>query len=151
MHQTRVLILCTGNSCRSQMAEGLMRASAARKGMDIEIESAGIRPHVVDPHAIESLADIGIDISNHRSKSVMLFVGQRFDYVITVCDAAAEMCPVFPGHTQRLHWPTEDPAHTVGDAAAVRAAFARIRDELAARIERWLAETFDHPTVHPGP
>jgi arsenate reductase len=143
---TRVLILCTGNSCRSQMAEGLMRTLAQRAGVEIEVHSAGTRPCFVHPLAIEAMAAVGIDIASHRSKSVLLFAGQLFDYVITVCDNAAEMCPTFPGKYQRLHWPTADPAAAIGDGQAVRAEFARVRDELARRIEQWLGETFTHPS-----
>lgn len=142
MHTPRVLILCTGNSCRSQMAEGLMRTMAAHNGISLEVNSAGTRPSPVNPLAIEAMRDIGIDISKHTSKSVLLFVGQRFDHVITVCDSAAETCPVFPGNVKREHWPTEDPGLAAGKLDQVRPVFARVRDELAKRIEQWLAATF---------
>ncbi len=111
MPKERVLVLCTGNSCRSQMAEGLLRAKAPDR---FEVHSAGTHPCFVHPLAIESMAEIGIDISAHQSKSVGLYVGQRFDYVITVCDNAAELCPTFPGPAVRLHWPVDDPVGTVG-------------------------------------
>lgn len=142
MIPTRVLILCTGNSCRSQIAEGLMRSLAERAGVPMEVHSAGTRPCFVHPLAIETMAAIGIDISRHQSKSVLLFAGQLFDYVITVCGSAAEACPIFPGKCERLHWPTDDPASATGGPQDVRSAFARVRDELCGRIEHWLAETF---------
>jgi arsenate reductase len=97
----RVLILCTGNSARSQMAEGLLRQDAGNR---FEVASAGVEPSRVRQEAIEAMREIGIDISEHRSKSVDEFVGQEFDYVITVCDNANEQCPVFPGKTKRIHW-----------------------------------------------
>jgi arsenate reductase len=126
-----VLILCTGNSARSQMAEGLLRHEA---GDRFEVFSAGTRPTHVRSEAIEAMAEIGIDISNHRSKSVDEFVAQDLDYVITVCNNAKETCPVFPGATRRLHWPFDDPAAVEGSDAVRRAAFRRIRDQIHARI-----------------
>jgi arsenate reductase len=96
----RVLILCTGNSARSQMAEGLLRHDAGER---FEVESAGTKPSSVRPEAIEAMRELGIDISEHRSKSVEEFEGQHFDYVITVCDNAKESCPVFFGAAKRLH------------------------------------------------
>lgn len=124
----RVLILCTGNSARSQMAEGLLRHIA---GDRFEVESAGVEPSHVRPQAIEAMRERGIDISEHRSKSVDEFAGQEFDYVITVCDNANERCPVFPGKTERLHWSFDDPAAAEGDEAARLAVFRRVRDEIA--------------------
>ena len=103
----RVLILCAGNSARSQMAEGLLRHDA---GNVYEVSSAGTKPSHVRPEAIAAMREIGIDISGHRSKSVDEFAGQAFDYVITVCDNAKESCPVFPATTKRIHWSLEDPA-----------------------------------------
>ena len=94
----RVLIVCTGNSARSQMAEGLLRSSLAGR---IEVHSAGTHPSSVNPLAIEVMQELGVDISGHRSKSVDEFAGQEFDYVITVCDSAREACPVFDGRAQR--------------------------------------------------
>src|SRR5580765_3577106 len=101
----RVLILCTGNSARSQMAEGLLRHDA---GDRFEVSSAGVNPTQVRPEAITAMREIGIDISGHRSKLVDEFTEQEFDYVITVCDNANEQCPVFPGQTTRIHWSFED-------------------------------------------
>jgi arsenate reductase len=103
----RVLILCTGNSARSQMAEGLLRHDA---GEQFEVESAGTKPSFVRPEAIAAMDDLGIDISWYRSKSVKEFDGQKFDYVVTVCDNARESCPVFFGGAERLHHSFEDPA-----------------------------------------
>src|SRR5512142_762202 len=102
-----VLLLCTGNSARSQMAEGLLRHIA---GDRFEVFSAGTRPAGLNPLSVEALREVGIDISDHRSKSVDVFAGQQFDYVITVCDNARESCPVFPGTGQRIHHRFEDPA-----------------------------------------
>lgn len=132
MNKKRVLILCTGNSARSQMAEGLLRADA---GDRFEVASAGVNPSHVRPEAIEVMREIGIDISGHRSKSVDEFVSQEFDYLITVCDNANEQCPIFPGKTERIHWSFEDPAAVQGDAEARLAVFRRVRDEIRARLK----------------
>ena len=107
----RVLILCTGNSARSQMAEGLLRHDAGER---FDVESAGTKPSFVRPEAIAAMKELGIDISGHRSKSVEEFDGQHFDYVITVCDNARETCPVFFGAAKRLHHSFEDPAAMEG-------------------------------------
>ncbi len=128
----RVLILCTGNSARSQMAEGLLRHKA---GGALEVHSAGTRPSTVRPEAIDVLAELGIDISGHRSKHVDEFLGQPFDYLITVCDNAKEACPVFPAQTRRIHWSFEDPAAVSGDQQARLAAFRRIRDQISGKLE----------------
>lgn len=133
----RVLILCTGNSARSQMAEGLFRHEGGDRS---EVFSAGTRPSLVRPEAIAVLAEIGIDISGHRSKSVDEFVGQRLDLAITVCDNAKDACPVFPGRTQRMHWPFEDPAHVEGTEDERKAAFRKVRDQIRKRICRFLDE-----------
>ena len=127
----RVLILCTGNSARSQMAEGLLRHEA---GDRFEVFSAGTRPSHDRPEAIAVMAEIGLDISGHRSKSVDEFVGRDLDFVITVCDNAKETCPVFPAAVQRLHWPFEDPAAVEGSEEARKAAFRRTRDRIHGRI-----------------
>jgi arsenate reductase len=124
----RVLILCTGNSARSQMAEGLLRSFG---GDRYEVCSAGTKPSVVRPEAIETMSELGIDISGHRSKDVREFDGQHFDYVITVCDHANESCPIFPGDTERIHWSVPDPAAVEGSETARLAAFRRVRDALA--------------------
>ena len=128
----RVLILCTGNSARSQMAEGLLREMA---GDRFEVVSAGVAPSHVRSEAIEVMREIGIDISSHRSKSVDGFTGQVFDYVITVCDNANQQCPIFPGKSKRIHWSIDDPAETTGDEDVRLAAFRSARDELRGRLE----------------
>jgi len=128
----RVLILCTGNSARSQMAEGLLRHDA---GDRFDAESAGTKPGSVRPEAIAAMRELGIDISGHRSKSVEEFNGHHFDYVITVCDNARESCPVFFGAANRLHRSFEDPpAESVGSEVERLAVFRRVRDELRAYL-----------------
>jgi len=133
----RVLILCTGNSARSQMAEGLLRHEA---GDRFEVYSAGTKPSIVRSEAIAVMDEIGIDISGHRSKSIDEFVGQELDYVITVCDNAKESCPVFPARTLRMHWPFEDPAAVQGSDDSRRAAFRKVRDQIHGRIMVFLGE-----------
>lgn len=137
----RVLILCTGNSARSQMAEGLLRRISGNR---FEVFSAGTKPSHVRPVAIEVMREIGIDISGHLSKSVDEFAGQGFDIVLTVCDNARESCPVFPAKTKRIHWSIEDPAAVQGSEEVRRAAFRRIRDELGVRL-RELAQKQSQP------
>jgi arsenate reductase len=134
----RVLILCTGNSARSQMAEGLLRHEA---GDRFDVFSAGTKPSHVRPEAIAAMQEIAIDISGHRSKSMDEFIGQDLDYVITVCDDANELCPVFPGETKRLHWPFPDPAAVEGSEEQRIAAFKEIRDQIHGRIMVFLRET----------
>ena len=129
----RVLILCTGNSARSQMAEGLLRQLAGER---FEVASAGTHPAGVHPMATRVMAEIGVDLTIHRSKSVEEFAGQSFDYVITVCDHARELCPIFPGQGRRLHQSFADPAAAATDQQVE--AFRRVRDEIA----RWLKEEF---------
>lgn len=123
----RVLILCTGNSARSQMAEGLLRHDA---GDRFDVFSAGTKPGHVRPEAIAAMRELGIDISGHRSKSVAEFSGQPFDYVLTVCDNAKESCPIFPGGTAAIHRNFEDPAALQGSEEERLAVFRRVRDEL---------------------
>ncbi|MCE7946740.1 MAG: arsenate reductase ArsC [Chloroflexi bacterium CFX4] len=130
----RVLILCTANSARSQMAEGLLRHLAADR---IEAFSAGSRVTSVNPFAIQAMDERGIDIRGQFSKHLNEFLQQPFDYVITVCDAAAETCPIFPGRATRLHWSFPDPAAVEGDAAKAEA-FRSVREGLEARFKAWL-------------
>lgn len=125
----RVLILCTANSARSQMAEGLLRHDL---GDRFDVASAGTRPGTVRPEAIAVLDEIGIDISAHRSKHVDEFTHDAFDYVLTVCDHANESCPVYPGHGRRLHHSFDDPAAAIGSESERIAAFRRVRDEIRA-------------------
>jgi arsenate reductase (thioredoxin) len=131
----RVLILCTGNSARSQMAEGLLRHLAGDK---FEVFSAGTRPSHLRPEAVQVMRELGIDISGHRSKSVNEFAGQAFNFVITVCDDAKESCPVFPATTERIHWSIEDPAAVVNSEEHRLAAFRRARNELQQRLHKFL-------------
>lgn len=130
MTKQRVLILCTGNSARSQMGEGLLRHMAGDK---FDVFSAGTRPAGLNRNAVEAMREIGIDISRQRSKSVDEFAGQQFDYVITVCDNAKESCPIFPGAGRHIHQSFEDPAAVLEQQGA---AFRKIRDELQA----WLSQ-----------
>lgn len=127
----RVLILCTANSARSQMAEGLFRHDF---GDRFEVASAGTRATFVRPEAIAVLAEIGIDIAGHRSKTVDEFAGEAFDAVLTVCDNAKETCPIFPGHGPRLHHSFMDPAAVEGTEEDRIAAFRRVRDEIRAYL-----------------
>jgi len=127
----RVLILCTGNSARSQMAEGLLKHMA---GSRFEVHSAGTKPGSVRPEAIAVMKEIGIDISANRSKHVDEFAGQAFDYVLTVCDNAARNCPIYPGSTKRLHFGFEDPATAQGSEEQRLAAFRRVRDQIGAYL-----------------
>lgn len=122
-----VLILCTGNSARSQMAEGLLHHDA---GDRFEVSSAGTRPSPIRPEAIQVMQEIGVDISGHRSKSVDEFAARDFDYVLTVCDHANQNCPIFPGHGQRIHHNFQDPAASAGSNEERLAAFRRIRDQI---------------------
>ena len=132
----RALILCTGNSARSQMAEGLLRELG---GNDFEVFSAGVAPTHVRSEAIEAMREIGIDISTQRSKSVDEFLGQEFDYVITVCDNANEQCPTFPGNTKRLHWSFEDPAAVEGDHNVRLNGFRSVRDKIAEQLRLFIS------------
>lgn len=127
----KVLFLCTGNSARSQMAEGFLKYMA---GDRFEVYSAGVKPTAVNPLAIKVMAEIGIDISKHRSKSVMEFIDQSFDYVITVCDNAQKTCPVFPGEHEKIHWDLEDPAAAEGSEEKKIVVFRKIRDEIKKNI-----------------
>ena len=123
----KVLILCTGNSARSQMAEGLLKHISKN---ECEVFSAGTKPSVVRPEAIKVLAEIGVDISQNRSKSVDEFAGKEIDYVLTVCDNAKENCPYFPARTQVIHRSFADPAEAVGDEGTRLAVFRRVRHEI---------------------
>jgi arsenate reductase (thioredoxin) len=132
MPAQRVLFLCTHNSARSQMAEGLLRSLGADR---FEAHSAGTEATGVRPLAIAAMAEAGIDISAQTSKTLEPYVDQRFDYVITVCDDANESCPIFPNATHRLHWSLPDPSKATGTEAQQLAVYRTVRDELRARIE----------------
>jgi arsenate reductase len=131
----RVLFLCTHNSARSQMAEGWLRALA---GDRFTVASAGTEATRVHPLAIRAMAEIGIDLSAQASKTVETLLDQRWDYVITVCDAAAERCPVFPQETTRMHWSFEDPSRAAGSEDERLGVFRKVRDQIAARLRAWL-------------
>lgn len=147
----RILVLCTGNSCRSQMAEGFFRAYGSDS---IEVFSAGLKPGGVNPLAVKVMAEKDIDISGHTSNNLKEYLDIEFDYVITVCDNAAEHCPIFkapPGNssgksTLSVHWPIPDPASALKSSSSEKAAtedevlqvFRKIRDEIGEKIKEWL-------------
>ena len=133
----RVLFLCTHNSARSQMAEGLLRFLG---GDSFEVFSAGTEATFVRPLAIRAMSELGIDISRQQSKTLYGYLREPFDEVITVCDAAAEACPVFPGAVRRRHWSLEDPSKATGTEEEQLAVYRRVRDELRSRIESELLE-----------
>ena len=137
MTKKKILVLCTGNSARSQMGEGLFRAES-RGGF--EVFSAGTKPSSVRPEAIAVMQEIGIDISGQRSKSVDEFSGQSIDYVVTVCDHARDSCPVFPAGTERIHWSLGDPAAVQGSEEERMGAFRRIRDQIHERVKTFIRD-----------
>lgn len=131
----RILFICTHNSARSQMAEGLLRHLA---GEQLEVFSAGTEATLVRPLAIQAMAETGIDISKQQSKTLARYLNEPFDEVITVCDTAAETCPIFPGAVHRRHWSFEDPSKATGSEAEQLAVYRRVRDQIRARIEEEL-------------
>lgn len=133
----RVLFLCTHNSCRSQMAEGLLKHLAPDK---FEAESAGTNPSQVHPLAVKVMEEAGIDISGQYSKPINKFSGQSFDYVITVCDNANQTCPIFPGAARKLHWSFEDPASGEGTPDEKLRFFRRVRDEISSKVKEFINE-----------
>lgn len=137
MNKQRVLILCTGNSARSQMAEALLRHDA---GDRFEVESAGTKPSHVRSEAVAVMKELGVDMAGHRSKSVDEFRNDNFDYVLTVCDNAKETCPIYPGHGLRLHHSFGDPAAVAGSEAERLAAFRLVRDEIRHYLRAFAAE-----------
>ncbi len=136
----KVLFLCTGNSARSQMAEGYLRYAAGER---FEPLSAGIEPKGLNPLAVEAMAEIGVDISKQKSKDVVSLLGQHVPYVVTVCDHAKERCPIFPGTWEFLHWSFEDPAEAVGSHEERLGVFRSVRDEIIRHID----ERFVHGDV----
>jgi arsenate reductase len=132
----RVLMLCTHNSARSQMAEGLLRGMAADL---FDVASAGTEATRVHPLAIRVMDELEIDLRDHRSKALDVFVTEPWDYVITVCDNANERCPIFPGRATRLHWSFEDPSAATGSEEERLTAFRRVRDAIAVRLRGWVA------------
>jgi arsenate reductase len=133
----KVLFLCTENACRSQMAEGLVNHDLAGQ---VQAWSAGVRPSRVNPRAVQVMAELGIDISHHRSKSVDDLAGEAFDLVITVCDQTQQQCPIFPRETQVMHVGFPDPARATGTEAEVMAAFRQGRDALREQLVPLLRE-----------
>lgn len=142
VHPIRVLFVCTGNSARSILAEALLRHHG---GSRFEVHSAGTEPKGVNPLTLRVLADAGIDASFARSKSVTEFLGQSFDYVVTVCDQARQVCPVFPGVHESLHWGYEDPAAAEGTEAERLAAFRRVFIQMAERVKQFATVTSRQP------
>jgi arsenate reductase len=134
----KILFLCTGNSARSQIAEGLMKSMG---GEQWKVKSAGILPSYVHPLAIRVMDEVGIDISKQTSKSQDQFLKEAFDYIITLCDHAAMACPNFPGQGNRLHWSIEDPVMAIGTMDERVAVFRRARDEIRMKIEELLRST----------
>jgi len=135
MTRPRVLFLCTGNSCRSQMAEGWLRELA---GDRFEVLSAGTAPQGLNPRAVETMAEAGVDISGQTSDAIGEFLADPPELVVTVCRHAAENCPTFPGATNIVHWPFADPADAEGTDEEIRAEFAGVRDVIRGRITEWL-------------
>lgn len=133
----RVLFLCTGNSCRSQMAEGFLREFA---GDAFEVASAGVDPTRINPLAIRVMAEAAVDISGQYSKSVDEMTAGHFDYVITVCDRAREACPIFPEAARSLHWSFEDPAEATGAEGDRLIVFRRVRDEISAQVREFVSQ-----------
>jgi arsenate reductase len=131
----KVLFLCTGNSCRSQMAEGFLRNIG---GDAYEAHSAGTKPTALNPLAIEVMREAGIDISGQRSKNASEYLGTHFPFIITVCDNAKEHCPIFPGPAMRQHWPFEDPADATGSHDERLVVFRKVRDQIAARVKEFV-------------
>ena len=136
MKKQRVLVLCTGNSARSQMAEGILRHIA---GDRFDVESAGVHPTRVRSEAIRVMTEMEIDISSHRSKSVEELANQEFDFIITVCDNAKESCPIFPGDARRIHWSFDDPAAVIGSGETRLAAFRSVRDQIEVRLRDFVS------------
>lgn len=145
MIKTKVLFVCTENSCRSQMAEGFLRRVA---GDRFDVFSAGAHPTRLNPVAVEAMKEIGIDISGQHAKDVADFLGQSFQYVIRVCDKVREKCPVLPGAIWYLDWSLEDPAAASGTTAEKLAAFHRVRDQIEEKIVEFVAQQAP-PEAHP--
>src|SRR5688572_14494177 len=136
-----VLVLCTGNSCRSHMAEGFLRAAS---GARFRVASAGSKPAgYVHPLAIKAMAEVGVDISSHNSKHLSEFLNEPVQTVITVCGNADQVCPIFPGQLNRYHWPFEDPAHAVGSEEEKLKVFRQVRDQMRSVFEAYAAGRLD--------
>ncbi|MBI2251347.1 MAG: arsenate reductase ArsC [Armatimonadetes bacterium] len=133
----KILFLCANNSCRSQMAEGL--ANFYGKGK-IKAKSAGANPTILNPYAVKVMQEIGIDISNCKSKSLSKFINQKFDYIITLCDSAKQSCPIFPGKAKKLHWNIEDPVLAKGNEIKILNSFRKTREKIKNNLFGLLAE-----------
>jgi arsenate reductase len=133
----RILVLCTGNSCRSQMAEGWLRHFAGDRA---EVDSAGVETHGVNPRAVEVMREAGVDLSSHTSDHIDAYRGQDFDLVLTVCDSARERCPYFPADAERLHHSFPDPAQATGTEEEILDSFRSVRDAIRDYAERLVAE-----------
>ena len=142
---TKVLFLCTGNSCRSQMAEGWLRHLA---GDRFAAYSAGLDPTALNPLAVEAMREIGIDISAQQSKNVTSFLGQHFPHIITVCDRAQASCPIFPGVCFREHWSIDDPASAAGTHEERMQVFRTVRDEIGRRVRAFISDPTGSPAPH---
>jgi arsenate reductase len=136
MMRSRVLFVCTHNSARSQMAEGFLRHLAGER---FEVASAGTDATRVHPLAVRAMREVGVDLSTHTSKTLEGLLDRPWDYVITVCDSANEQCPLFPGHTTRLHWSFDDPSQATGSEDERLDIFRRVRDGIQTRLRSWLA------------
>ena len=139
MMTKKVLVLCTGNSCRSQIAEGYLRYFAEQKA---EIFSAGVETHGVNPKAIETMKEDGIDISHHTSNNIDEYRNIDFDFVITVCDNAKERCPFFPTKAQKFHYNFPDPAKATGNDEEISEEFRKVRQQIKEYCEKFVAENF---------
>ncbi|MGB8463739.1 MAG: arsenate reductase ArsC [Terrimicrobiaceae bacterium] len=149
MSKPDILILCTGNSCRSHLAEGILRAAA---GDIVEVHSAGSKPAgYVHPKAIEVMEEIGIDISGHRSKHLSEFLDKQIDTVITVCGNADQVCPMFPGQVNRYHWGFDDPAHATGTDQEILEEFRSTRDQIKLVFEAYAAGLRRGQSLQPKP
>ncbi len=146
MPNPSVLVVCTGNSARSQMAEGFMKKYLSD---DFEITSAGLDPKPINPLAVKVMQEIGIDISDQYSKDIKGFLGQHFTYLITVCSNAESRCPIFPGVVYRLFWPFEDPAAVEGSEAEKLVKFRSVRDQIDQQIRQWMPD-YKLKQVYPG-
>jgi arsenate reductase (thioredoxin) len=133
----RILVLCTHNSARSQMAEALLRSYGNGR---FKVVSAGTEATRVNPFAVEAMHEIGVDISGARSKHLDTFIEDEFEYVITVCDSAAESCPMFPGRAERIHWSFPDPSAASGSDEDKLSVFRHVRDDIAEQIHKWVNE-----------
>ena len=131
----KILVLCTGNSCRSQMAEGYLRYFLGDKA---EVFSAGLEAHGLNPRAVSSMAEDGLDITPQTSNRLDDYLGESFTHILTVCDHAQEHCPLFPGQAQRLHQSFPDPAKAQGTEAEIRASFTQVREAIKSFCQNWV-------------